>query len=71
VLIDTPPVIAVTDASVLASRVDGVFLVVNAGKTKRDLAAKARDILLQVNANILGVVLNNAKLDKSAYEYYG
>ena len=71
VLIDTPPVIAVTDAAVLAPRVDGVFLVVNAGKTRRDLAAKARDILQQVNANILGVVLNNAKLDKSAYEYYG
>ncbi len=71
VLIDTPPVIAVTDAAVLAPRVDGVFLVVNAGKTKRDLAAKARDILQQVNANLLGVVLNNAKLDKSAYEYYG
>ncbi len=71
VLIDTPPVIAVADAAVLAPRVDGVFLVINAGKTKRDLAAKARDILLQVNANLLGVVLNNAKLDKSAYEYYG
>ncbi|HKP53684.1 MAG TPA: CpsD/CapB family tyrosine-protein kinase [Chloroflexia bacterium] len=71
ILIDTPPVIAVTDAAVLAPRVDGVFLVVNAGKTRRDLAAKARDILRQVNANLLGVVLNNAKLDKSAYEYYG
>ena len=71
VLIDTPPVIAVTDAAVLAPRVDGVLLVVNAGKTKRDLAVKARDMLQQVNANLLGVVLNNAKIDKSAYEYYG
>jgi capsular exopolysaccharide synthesis family protein len=71
VLIDTPPIIAVTDAAVLASRVDGVVIVVNAGKTRRDLASKAKDILQQVNANILGVVLNNAKIDKSAYEYYG
>jgi protein-tyrosine kinase len=71
VLIDTPPIIAVTDAAVLATRVDGVLLVVNAGKTRRDLAIKARDMLRQVNANILGVVLNNASLDKSAYEYYG
>lgn len=71
VLIDTPPIIAVTDAAVLSSRVDGVLLVVNAGKTRRDLAIKARDMLRQVNANILGVVLNNAKIDKSAYEYYG
>ncbi len=71
VLIDTPPIIAVTDAAVLASRVDGVLIVINAGKTKRDLAVKARDMLRQVNANILGVVLNNAQIDKSAYAYYG
>ena len=71
VLIDTPPIIAVTDAAVLAPKVDGVLLVVNAGKTRRDLALKARDMLRQVNANLLGVVLNNATVDKSAYEYYG
>jgi capsular exopolysaccharide synthesis family protein len=71
ILIDTPPIIAVTDAAVLASRVDGVLLVVNAGKTKRELAIKARDMLKQVNANVIGVVLNNAQVDKSAYAYYG
>jgi capsular exopolysaccharide synthesis family protein len=71
ILIDTPPIIAVTDAAVLAPRVDGVILVVNAGKTRRDLAVKARDMLKQVNAHILGVVLNNAQVDKSAYAYFG
>ncbi len=71
ILIDTPPIIAVTDAAILSARVDGVLLVVNAGKTRRDLAVKARDMLQQINANILGVVLNNAKVDKSAYSYYG
>ncbi|HEY0070419.1 MAG TPA: CpsD/CapB family tyrosine-protein kinase [Chloroflexia bacterium] len=71
VLIDTPPIIAVTDAAVLSPRVDGVLLVINAGKTRRDLAVKARDMLQQVNAHLLGVVLNNATLDKSAYAYYG
>lgn len=71
ILIDTPPIVAVTDAAILSSRVDGVLLVVNAGKTRRDLAVKARDMLQQVNANVLGVVLNNAKIDKSAYAYYG
>jgi non-specific protein-tyrosine kinase len=71
VLIDTPPVIAVTDAAVLAPKVDGVLIIINAGKTRRDLAIKARDILKQVNANILGVVLNNAEIDKSSYAYYG
>jgi non-specific protein-tyrosine kinase len=71
ILIDTPPIIAVTDAAILSPRVDGVLLVVNAGKTRRDLAVKARDMLQQINANILGVVLNNARVDKSAYTYYG
>jgi non-specific protein-tyrosine kinase len=71
VLIDTPPIIAVTDAAVLSPKVDGVLLVVNAGKTKRELAIKARDMLKQVNANVIGVVLNNAQVDKSAYAYYG
>lgn len=71
ILIDTPPIIAVTDAAILSPRVDGVLLVVNAGKTRRDLAIKARDLLQQINANILGVVLNNAQIDKSAYAYYG
>lgn len=71
ILIDTPPIIAVSDAAILAPSVDGVLLVVNAGKTRRDLAVKARDMLQQINANILGVVLNNARVDKSAYKYYG
>ncbi len=71
VLIDTPPIIAVADAAVLAPRVDGVLLVVRAGKTRRDLAAKARHMLDQVKANILGVVLTDATLEGQAYDYYG
>jgi len=54
---------------VLASKVDGVILVVNAGKTKRDLATRARSLLEKANANILGVVLNNAPVEKSLYTY--
>jgi non-specific protein-tyrosine kinase len=71
VLFDTPPVIAVTDAAILAPHVDGVLLIVRAGKTKRDLAVKAKQILAQVNAPLLGVVLNDATLDAKAYGYYG
>ncbi|MEW6230758.1 MAG: CpsD/CapB family tyrosine-protein kinase [Chloroflexota bacterium] len=70
VLFDAPPIIAVTDAAVLASKVDGVLLVVNAGKTKRDLARRAKLLLDKVNANVLGVVLNNVKLEASLYRYY-
>ncbi|MDA8188948.1 MAG: CpsD/CapB family tyrosine-protein kinase [Dehalococcoidales bacterium] len=69
VLFDSPPIIAVTDAAVLARKVDGVLLVISAGKTKRDRAVKARLVLEKVNANILGVVLNNVKLDRTLYGY--
>jgi len=70
VLLDAPPIVAVSDAAVLASKVDGVILVVNAGKTKRDLARRAKSLLEKVNARILGVVLNNAPLDRGLYRYY-
>ncbi len=70
VLFDAPPVIAVTDAAVLASRVDGVLLVVKAGGTKRDQARKAKALLDKVNAHLVGAVLNNVKMDTSYYRYY-
>lgn len=69
VLFDSPPVVAVTDAAVLARKVDGVLLVVSAGQTKRDHAARAKQQLEKVNANILGVVLNNASLDADTLTY--
>jgi capsular exopolysaccharide synthesis family protein len=69
VLLDAPPIIAVSDAALLASKVDGVILVVNAGKTKRDLARRARTLLEKANARILGVVLNNAAIERSLYTY--
>lgn len=68
VLIDTPPVVAVTDAAVLAPRADGVLLVLQAGHTRRDRAREARQILEKVKANIVGVVLNNARLE-GGYSY--
>jgi capsular exopolysaccharide synthesis family protein len=70
-LLDTPPIIAVTDAAVLAPQVDGVLLVINAGHTRRDLARRAKTLLEKVGANIIGVVLNNAQLERDYYKYYG
>ena len=70
VLFDAPPVIAVTDAAVLASRVDGVLLVVKAGTTKRDHAKRAKALLDKVNAHVVGAVLNNVRVDTSYYRYY-
>jgi len=60
VLFNAPPVIDVTDAAVLASRVDGVLLIVNAGRTRRASALRAKELLHKVNARILGAVLSNA-----------
>lgn len=70
VFLDSPPIIAVTDAAVLSRKVDGVLLVVSVGQTKRDYALKAKQLLEKVNAKILGVVLNNAKLEARLYRYY-
>ncbi len=70
ILFDAPPMIAVTDAAVLGVKMDGVLLVVSAGKTKRDHALRAKSLLDKVNAKILGVVLNNVKFDGSLYQYY-
>lgn len=69
VLFDTPPVVAVTDAAVLATRVDGVLLVLQAHKTSRERARQAKQILEKVKANILGVVLNDAEIEQG-YGYY-
>lgn len=69
VLFDTPPVVAVTDAAVLATKVDGVLLVLQAGKTSRERGRQARQILEKVKAHIVGVVLNNAAVEQG-YGYY-
>lgn len=71
ILIDTPPAIAVTDAQIISSRSDGVILVVDSEKVKRDVALKAKQNLENVRARILGVVLNNVdRKNKDSYYYY-
>ena len=70
VLLDAPPVIAVTDAALLAAKVDGVLLVVKAGQTKREQVQRAKDLLQKVNARLVGAAMTNAALDRSSYGYY-
>jgi capsular exopolysaccharide synthesis family protein len=60
VLFDAPPVIAVTDGAVLGTKVDGVLLVVCAGRTRREHAQRARELLERVHVRIVGAVLNDA-----------
>ena len=71
VLLDAPPVVSVTDALILASKSDGVILVVRAGRTKREIALRAKELLEKVNARILGSVLTDAQLDMRLQRYYG
>jgi capsular exopolysaccharide synthesis family protein len=59
IIIDTPPIMTVTDALVVAGKCDGVVLVIHAGKVKNDAAAKAHASLEYGKATILGAVLNH------------
>jgi succinoglycan biosynthesis transport protein ExoP len=68
VLIDCPPVLPVTDATVLAHRIDATLLVVHAGHTEQRQLKRAAEMLAQVDAPLLGVVLNGVA-DESAYGY--
>ncbi len=73
IVFDTPPLVAVTDALILASQVDSVLLVASAGKTEIDVLEKAREMVQRVGGNVIGVLLNN--FDASAtygtyYRYY-
>lgn len=70
VLFDSPPVIAVTDAAVLARQVDGVFLVVKAGHTSKDAAFRSYTLLNQVKAKVLGTLLNSVKIESMYGSYY-
>ena len=70
VIIDTPPVIAVTDAVIIAHMVDGVILVVKSAKSTKEMVKQAKKQLEDVNANIIGVVLNDLDLQDREHGYY-
>lgn len=70
ILFDSPPVQAVSDAAVLARLSDGVVLVAHGGKTSRDELARAAHRLSEVNANTVGVILNNLDITNRKYGYY-
>jgi len=71
-LLDSPAALAVTDAALLAKRVDGVLLVVESGVTQRGSAQQALEGLTKVGTNLVGVVLNRFSPGAAAeYYYYG
>jgi capsular exopolysaccharide synthesis family protein len=71
IVIDSPPAISFTDASILSTMVDGVVLVVHGGKSSRAVVRRAKQQLLDVGAHIFGVVLNNVRLETQNYYYSG
>lgn len=70
VLFDAPPVVAVTDAALLAVKLDALLLVMRAGTTRRDHAERAKELLQRIGVRILGVALTNAQVDTQVSGYY-
>jgi polysaccharide biosynthesis transport protein len=70
ILLDSPPLLAVTDAVILSRLSDGVILIAQAGKTVSDDAKNATNLIRDVDAPILGVILNDVDLSDKRYGYY-
>ncbi|MGC2719750.1 MAG: CpsD/CapB family tyrosine-protein kinase, partial [Candidatus Acidiferrales bacterium] len=68
IVIDSPPVMAATDAVLISALTDGVLLVVRSGETPKEAFTRTRDLLAAVKCRLLGVVLN--AVDSSAPDYY-
>ncbi len=72
VVIDSPPILSVTDGVILARQADAVVLVVRHGKSSRNVVRRARDLLVRAGAHITGVVLNSVDITAPEYQgYYG
>ena len=70
IIFDSPPVLGFADSIILSTSVDGIILVVLGGKTPRETLQRAKEVLYQVNAKILGVVINRVDIRRSDYGYY-
>ncbi len=70
IFMDSPPIVGVSDASVLASAVDGVLLVVQYRKYPRSMSTRAKRMLENIGAKVVGVVLNNINILRDDYYYY-
>src|SRR6195256_3613487 len=70
IVVDTPPTLSVTDAVVLSPRADAILLVIRSGHTTKQALRRSRDILMQVNAKVAGVLLNAVDLSSPDYYYY-
>ena len=71
VIIDTPPILVVTDAAVLTNKVHDVVVVVNAKLTQQSALARSIASLRKIDANICGVIVNELSRSSRGYSYYG
>ncbi|MFJ8265529.1 CpsD/CapB family tyrosine-protein kinase [Peribacillus asahii] len=69
VLFDTPSVLEVTDAQIIANKSDGIVMVVASAKTPKEEAVKAKNLLIKTKAQLLGIVVNELKSTQSRYYY--
>lgn len=70
IMIDTPPVVPVTDGVIMSTYIDRVIMVCSSGELNIDMGKRAKESLEKVGANILGVVLNKVPMNAKKYEYY-
>jgi capsular exopolysaccharide synthesis family protein len=70
VIFDSPPLLAVTDAQILATKVDGTIIVIPQGEVTKDELDDAADMLKNVKANVLGTVMNKIDIESDSYYYY-
>ena len=70
IILDSPPLLAVTDAQILTTLSDGTVVVVQHGVTKKDEISQAKDLLEKVKGNILGVVLSQIPPEDNGYYHY-
>jgi succinoglycan biosynthesis transport protein ExoP len=71
IIIDSPPAISFTDAAILSTLVDGVLIVVRESKSSRKMVGRVKQQLLDIGANIYGIILNDAKTARAEYYYDG
>jgi protein-tyrosine kinase len=69
ILIDSPPVLAVTDSVILSGQVDGVILVLRPGTTRNNIAVQAKEQFVMAGARLLGVVFNQVRINSPDYQY--
>lgn len=71
IIFDLPPVLAVTDAQVIASKIDGTIFIVPKGLVTKEQVIQSKSLLEKVNANVLGAVFNRVEKSEDNYYYYG